>query len=389
MTTMTMTTATATMTEGPASIRPGTRLSGRYRLDEELGRGGAGRVFRAHDERLDRAVAVKVLTDLGDSATTRFRREAATAARIRHANVVTLHDAGVDGVPYLVMTLVDGPSLDERVRADGPLEPAAVERLAEDLFAALAATHAAGVLHRDLTPRNVLLDPDGDALVADFGIARGVDDPTVTAEHTVMGTRPYVAPERLRGEEATPASDVYAVGVTLRFAATGRADTAMPATHPLAELVERCTSPEPSHRPGVDPTPVAPATEPLVTTTATTPADDVAATAAMPTTESVPATTVIPSQVPVPTRTGLRAGRPTLLTAGALFAAAIVLALGAMGSDDLPDDPGTGTAPVEAEPAADTGETADPAAPTGPAFDPAAPGTSARDLAEWLRAQDD
>ncbi len=381
-----------TMTDQPPAAGPGVRLSARYRLDDEIGRGGAGRVFRAHDERLDRPVAVKVLTDLGASATTRFRREAAAAARIRHPNVVTLHDAGVDGVPYLVMTLVDGPSLDEYVRTTGPLAPAAVRRLADDLFAALAATHAAGVLHRDLTPRNVLLDPDGTALVADFGIARGVDDPTVTAEHTVMGTRPYVAPERLRGEEATPASDVYAVGVTLRFAATGSPDGPMPAGHPLADLIERCTATEPSHRPAARPTETTPPTEPIASGPAgaaapidATPATEVLA-AADPaaTTEAIPATTAIPTSIPTPTSTGLRPGTSTVLTAGALLAAAIVLSLAALGSDAGPhavDD----TAPVEAEPAADA---ADPTDPSAPAFDPAAPGSSARDLAEWLRTQD-
>ena len=109
-------------------VGPGATLSGRYRLDEEVGRGGAGRVFRAHDDRLERDVAVKVLTDLGDAAVSRFRREAATAARIRHPNVVTLHDAGVDGAPYLVMTLVAGPSLADRVeqrRPPAPRRPAA------------------------------------------------------------------------------------------------------------------------------------------------------------------------------------------------------------------------------------------------------------------------
>lgn len=376
-----MTTMT-TMTEPAPPIGPGAVLSQRYRLGEELGRGGAGRVFRAHDERLDRPVAVKVLFDLGPTATTRFSREAATAARIRHPNVVTLHDAGVDGAPYLVMTLVDGPSLDEAVRTSGPLSPAAADRLAAQLFAALEATHDAGVLHRDLTPRNILLDNDGTALVADFGIARGIDDPTVTAAHTVMGTRPYVAPERLHGAEATPASDVFAVGVTLRHAVTGSPDGPMPDGHPLTSLVARCTATDPAERPDVSEfvgsVPPSTATVPIVT------GDD------LPVTEAIaPPTTVIPTSLPAGAPTGVRVGRRPVVAAGVLLLAAVVLSIGAMSSDDAPVTPAEadpGTERVEAEPVSDrTGPSTEPA----PAFDPAAPDASVRQLAEWLRAQDD
>lgn len=225
-------------------------LSDRYEVREELGRGGAGRVFRAYDQRLDREVAVKILLDHTKASVARFRREAATAARIRNRNVVTLHDAGIhEGYPYLVMSLVDGPSLATRVDDDGPLSANAVERLAGDLLAGLEATHRAGVLHRDLTPRNILFDPDGTAMLADFGIARSVDDPTVTGAQTIMGTRPFVAPERLRGLDATPASDLFAVGVTLRFAITGDYAREVGDGHRLAPLVRACTAPDPLARP--------------------------------------------------------------------------------------------------------------------------------------------
>jgi eukaryotic-like serine/threonine-protein kinase len=225
-------------------------LSDRYEVREELGRGGAGRVYRAYDQRLDRDVAVKILLDHTDASVARFRREAAVAARIRHRNVVTLHDAGIhQGYPYLVMTLVDGPSLATRVTDDGPLPADQVDRLARDLLAGLEATHRAGVLHRDLTPRNVLFDVDGTALLADFGVARSADDPTITGTQTIMGTRPFVAPERLRGLDATPASDLFAVGVTLRYAITGDYAREVADGHRLAPLVRACTAPDPMARP--------------------------------------------------------------------------------------------------------------------------------------------
>ena len=363
------------MTEVDAA--PGRVLSGRYHLGEELGRGGAGRVHRAHDDRLDRAVAVKVLTDLGDSAVTRFRREAATAARIRHPNVVTLHDAGVDGVPYLVMSLVEGPSLADRVAQHGPLPHEDLHRLAEDLFAGLDATHRAGVMHRDLTPRNVLFDADGTALLADFGIARGADDPTVTAEHTVMGTRPFVAPERLRGAEATPASDVYAVGVTLRVAATGTHTDLVPGDHPFAALVQACTDDDPdrrpttaaevaaymppAHRPTSRGEPVA--TQPIPTGTVTPPVERAPGHdrthGPRDPGRPVPATTV-PSRRPL-----------AVVAMVAAVAVATVLAGSFLG----------GSTPA----ADDQGPTGESPAPT---FDPDAPAPSTRRFAEWLRQQD-
>lgn len=349
-------------------------LSDRYRLDDEIGRGGAGRVYRAHDDRLDRAVAVKVLTDLGDTAVARFRREAATAARIRHPNVVTLHDAGVDGAPYLVMSLVGGRSLDERVERDGPLGIDELHRLATDVFAGLEATHRAGVLHRDLTPRNVLFDEDGRALLADFGIARGAGDPTLTAEHTIMGTRPFVAPERLRGEPATEATDTYAAGVTLAYAITGRHGAEVPTTHPFASLVAACTADDPDQRPdvreaarrleaiatgAVDPV----VTEPL----SVSPVSDE--------TEVVPPATATGEATAGWTAEGnLRTPRRALMVIG--LVAALALA-GMLGSAAMRTESGG--------PEAARTEGVDEGAGSAPSFDPDAPATSARDLAGWLR----
>lgn len=354
-------------------------LSGRYRLEEEIGRGGAGRVYRAHDERLDRAVAVKVLTDLGDTAVARFRREAATAARIRHPNVVTLHDAGVDGAPYLVMSLVDGRSLAERVDDDGPLSLDELHRLATDLFAGLDATHQAGVLHRDLTPRNVLFDEDGRALLADFGIARGADDPTLTAEHTIMGTRPFVAPERLRGEAASEATDTYAAGITLAYAITGRHGTEVPGTHPFAGLVAACTAEDPDERQGAR--------------EAARQVEAIARAASEPgVTEPLAATSLaVPSEVvaPVPADAatqhwsadgGDRASRRALVVIGLVLTMGLA---GVIGSAAMRGDPGA----PEAEATTPSEGTGD--AGSVPDFDADAPGRSARDLATWLREYDD
>lgn len=337
-------------------------LSNRYELQGEIGRGGAGRVYRAHDLRLDRAVAVKVLTLRHDTGVERFRREAATAARIQHPNVVTLHDAGLDDeVPYLVMHLVDGPSLADRVEQDGPLEPPDCRRLAEDLLAGVAATHDTGVLHRDLTPRNILFDPDGSALLSDFGIARAPEDSTLTGVDTVMGTRPYVAPERLDGQPATVASDLFAVGVTLRFAISGHHASPVPHDHELAALVASCTHRDPGERPRdaatalrMLPAPAdgrIPVTRPLA----------VAPPSVGDTEETPTASRPSPSEDRLPL---LR--RPAAIVVGL-----VLLALAAIvGSDAV-----TSQAPEEEAPNEGT---------DAPTFDPADPAGSARRLAEWL-----
>lgn len=357
-------------------------LSDRYRLDDEIGRGGAGRVYRAHDDRLDRPVAIKVLTDLGDTAVARFRREAATAARIRHPNVVTLHDAGVDERPYLVMSLVGGRSLAEAVESDGPLSAQDLHRLATDMFSGLDATHRAGVLHRDLTPRNVLFDRDGRALLADFGIARGENDPTFTAEHTVMGTRPFVAPERMRGHAATAATDVYAVGITLAFAATGQHATRIPDTAPLASLVSDCTAEDPDQRPsardalrrleaitigGAEAAVTRPLTvQPDATTTGWSPDD----------TPERPATHDTAD-------TGLRdpvVWRPVAVLG--LIAALIVAAM--VGSSAIRN----GSSPAQDAEAAPQEQGTD-GTGSAPTFDAQDPSTSARELARWLRERNE
>lgn len=344
-------------------------LSGRYELREQIGQGGAGRVYRAHDRRLDRLVAVKELTDLGDTAVARFRREAATAARVRHPNVVTLHDAGVDDVPYLVMALVDGPSLDDRVATGGQLAPEDVVALAGDLLGGLSATHAVGVMHRDLTPRNVLFDRDGHALVADFGVARGPQDPTVTATHTIMGTRQFVAPERLHGTSATPRSDLFSLGVTLRFAATGAADAPMPAGHPAGRLVAACTEADPDRRPTTATAAMALLDGRVTTRGPTAPIAAPTEALAVEHAEPIPETTSVATGAAAQSH-DLRGRRVRPLVIAAVLVAAVLAAW--VGSTAFATDP----APAD-----------QPANEIAPTFDPDDPAGSARDLATWLRSR--
>lgn len=202
----------------------GDLLAGRYRLGERLGSGGMAQVFRAVDEELQRDVAVKVLAPhlLDDpDARERLRREARSAATLTHPNVVTLYDTIVDGEQqFLVMEFVDGPTLADRLTT-GPLSEAEAIRIAEEVAAALEAAHEQDLVHCDIKPANLLLDQAGRVKVADFGIARAVDA-TQTTTGQVYGSVPYLAPERARGEQAGPSSDLYALGCVLHEMLTGR-----------------------------------------------------------------------------------------------------------------------------------------------------------------------
>jgi serine/threonine-protein kinase len=195
-------------------------LARRYVLGDELGAGGMARVVRAWDVVLDRKVAVKLLPAgvVDATARERFRREARSSASFAHPNAVAVYDAGEDGGQlFLVMELVEGPSLAHVLHERGRLSVDDALRIADGVLAALAAAHAAGIVHRDVKPGNVLLGPNGEVKLADFGIARRLDDLAhdLTAAHTVLGTPRYTSPEQLAGQPATPASDIYAVGVVL------------------------------------------------------------------------------------------------------------------------------------------------------------------------------
>ncbi|MFH8488088.1 serine/threonine-protein kinase [Streptomyces longisporoflavus] len=207
----------------------GLLLAGRYRLGESIGRGGMGRVWRAHDEVLHRTVAVKELTAVqyvpeGDRAVlfARTHAEARAAARINHPAVVTVHDVlEYDARPWIVMELVEGCSLADAVKDKGRIEPVEAARIGLWTLKALRAAHAAGVLHRDVKPGNVLLANDGRILLTDFGIAAIEGDSTITRTGEVVGSVDYLAPERVSGANPGPASDLWALGATLYTAVEG------------------------------------------------------------------------------------------------------------------------------------------------------------------------
>jgi serine/threonine-protein kinase len=190
-----------------------------------LAAGGMGEVWAARDLLLDRAVAVKVLGGAfaGDSrAAERLRREARAAGRVEHPAIARVLDLGEDGGrPYLVMELLEGESLAERIARTGPMDPAEAAGVVAAVAGALEAAHRAGIVHRDVKPGNVFLTSDGQVKVLDFGIARAAGDATLTTGD-LIGTAAYLAPERALGHRATAASDVYALGVVLYELLAGR-----------------------------------------------------------------------------------------------------------------------------------------------------------------------
>jgi len=204
-------------------------IAGRYRLEAPVGRGAMGVVWRARDQLLDRDVAVKevrIADTLTESeranAYQRTLREAKTAARLNHPGVVTVYDVAEDeGRPWIVMQLVSALSLDQVLATSGPLSPRRTAEVGRQLLDALSVAHAAGVMHRDVKPSNVLLARDDRAVLTDFGIATFTGDPRLTQTGMVMGSPGYTAPERIRGEDATPASDLWSLGATLFAAVEG------------------------------------------------------------------------------------------------------------------------------------------------------------------------
>ena len=200
-------------------------LAGRYRIVELLGQGGMATIYRGHDTQLGRDVAIKVLrAEYGrDPAfVARFRQEAQSAAALSHPNVVNVFDFGMEaGDPFIVMELIDGGDLAGALK-DGPLEPLAAARIAQQIFEALDAAHARGIVHRDIKVTNVLLTSGGRAKVADFGIARAFSEAQLTMPGTTLGSVHYFSPEQARGEMVTSASDVYSGGLVLFEMLTGR-----------------------------------------------------------------------------------------------------------------------------------------------------------------------
>jgi serine/threonine protein kinase len=200
--------------------------SGRYRLLALVGSGGSGMLHLGHDGSLDRTVAVKLLWPGSDGAArARLRAEAHIAAGLSHPGIARVFDYGeelVEGTlsPYLVMQYVEGVTLREVLR-EGPLPPARVADLVAQLADALSAVHAAGVVHRDVKPANVMVTPAGKAVLLDFGVARRPDAEPLTLTGTIVGTLNYISPEQAAGEAATPRSDLYSLGMVAYEALTG------------------------------------------------------------------------------------------------------------------------------------------------------------------------
>ncbi len=201
-------------------------LAGRYRLLEMIGQGGMAVVHLAHDELLDRDVAVKVLRPVfaeDPEFVDRFRREARHAASLHHPNIATIHDTGIDpdtGSDYIVMQLVDGPDLQKVLERSGPLAVGFAVRIGIETAQALSFAHEHGIIHRDIKPANILIDREGDVRVADFGIARAATDTGATTGG-MIGSAQYASPEQVLGEEIGPRSDLYSLGVVLYEGLTG------------------------------------------------------------------------------------------------------------------------------------------------------------------------
>jgi eukaryotic-like serine/threonine-protein kinase len=207
-------------------------LSGRYEIGDRLGSGGMSNVYRATDRILERAVAVKILAEhLSDDErfVERFRREALAVAKLIHPNIVQVYDTGIDdGRHYIVMEFVEGRSGAQILQREGPLDPDTAAEAGMQACAGLDYAHRRGIIHRDVKPGNLMLTggPAGGGAMTvkltDFGIARALEQTRITQVGSVVGTAAYLSPEQVRGEEATPATDVYALGVVLYQFLTGR-----------------------------------------------------------------------------------------------------------------------------------------------------------------------
>ena len=239
-------------------IQPQALIKGRYRVGRRLGEGGMATVYLGHDLLLGRDVAIKsprpqFSADPGFRA--RFEREARAAASLSHPNIIDVYDVGEDdGTPFIVMELVRGQSLKEIIAADAPFHPDDVAELLEQIGGALDYAHARGYVHRDIKPGNILIDEHGRARLVDFGIAKGLADGDLTEAGASLGTVGYLSPEQAAGLMATPASDVYSVGVVAFEMLTGELPFAAETPVGVAMRHVHDPAPRPSHVvPGLPP----------------------------------------------------------------------------------------------------------------------------------------
>jgi serine/threonine-protein kinase len=346
-----------------------TIVADRYRVERTLGRGGMARVDLARDVELDRLVAVKVLADnLADDPELRerFVREGRLAARLAHPNVVGVLDAGeVDGLPFIVMEYVDGETLADVVRREGALPWDRAVGLAVQALDGLEHAHAAGLVHRDVKPGNLLLRVDGQLKIGDFGIARAVELSGLTEAGTILGTAAYLAPEQARGEEVGPAADVYGLAAVLYELLTGRPPRQVAS---LGELVDAVQTPIPPVR-DLAPDVPEPVEEAVMRGLATHPA-------ARPTAAGLRAALTLPETPTVSEQaTVIRpAPRRRARRAPWVVAALATVAIAAAGFLALDDDPAPAEEPRQTPPP-----------PRGPQAG-ATPEETARNLSEWLRA---
>ena len=353
-------------------------VGGRYRLERSLGHGGMATVHLARDEMLGREVAIKRLSEAlsGDEVfRERFMREARTAAGLSHPNIVGVFDVGEeDGLPYIVMECVDGRTLAELLAENGPLDPDRTVDLILQACAGLEHAHAAGLVHRDIKPQNLLVRDDDTLKIVDFGIARPVDGTQLTLAGTILGTAAYLAPEQALGERVTAAADLYSLGAVTYELLSGRPPyefeslAELPVkqregpppsiagvSEDLQDVLRRCLAPDPANRPA----------------SAAGLAHELAQASPEPPTEALRATEVTAAtEVIDRPRRDVHISRNQ--AAGAAVLGVVALAAGlafglTRGDDDSP--PPAQPVRVEAVPRGDT------------------PTESARVLADWLRAR--
>lgn len=221
----------------------GAVLEGRYQLDALIARGGMSAVYLAHDYRLGRSVAVKVMDSAYSHDPTflqRFNFEARAVAGLKHPGLVAVYDQGIDAdIAFLVMELVEGGSLRELLRERGPMPPHAVVAALDPVLGALGTAHRAGLVHRDVKPENILISDDGEVKIADFGLVRAVAEAGVTSASVILGTAAYLSPEQVQSTYADARSDVYSTGVVMFELLTGR--TPFRGDTPLGLAYQRLT----------------------------------------------------------------------------------------------------------------------------------------------------